>query len=539
MTVTTMAIGALTAGCVKINTQTEHAEDFVEDRTSVHTITGSVEYHPTASVHGTSLTVVLRQQERCETTTTPLYRKTAHHTREPEGNTLFRPMYVAVYGLGAIALGAGMYLDPDGSAGATTNADDNRPLGVALGAFGVGLLALAAVDQFRLRDTDQDLGVVEHAATMRDDACHERAVARQRVVLGSGASTDWSIAGTTDAVGRTRFALNEVPEAVISGTPIDLVLDVDGTKVPLTLSGGTGAEVVAALSADPNSRLMRDRQTATTAAAAAVAAACTTSASAARELQREIKTTPDAVLEKWKSAKTSCGALWDDAQERELVQAVAIGREVHIEQEGREFDSALAAAVSGKVVVVGELRRAELLLAALGALAPPDPKLAERTANLAAARKRAMDALLALSRTRLARNDFNGALEVLSETKSIMPGDLRSERLAVQIEARRDAKWKEEERSLERSEGPLWAVYWRSCATTLAERSREQGNAIRAKSSNAALKQFCKESCAGYEGDTVRSRVPECVRNCMALIGPTTTNMVDRCMRVTVERSDP
>lgn len=471
-----VASALVLTSCVKINTRTEYAEVFVEEQTSVHPVAGSVEYQPTASIHGTTLTVVLRQQERCKTTKTPVYRKTAHHAREPEGNSLFRPLYVALYGAGAIALGGALYLAPEENSNTASDsgqATDNRSAGLAIGAVGVGLLALAGIDQFRLRDTDQDLGLVEHDATVSEASCRDHAVANRKVQLSGGADVNWHVSGTTDENGRIQFALADIPEVVLANTPLGLALHIDRTSVPLALPDSAAAELLVALSNDQSSRVVRDRH-------AKATATCDASVSAAREQQREVKSSPDKVVDVWNSAKATCASMWNDVRERELVQAGVLAHDAQLERDGRDFDAAITAVIAKDKVVVAEWQRAEKLLATLGSLAPPDPKLNERTKKAEATRRRALDALVVQARRQVARDELEAATSTLGDAELVSNADPRIEPLRRQVSAREAALTKraeeqrrreeaKAEREAERREGPMWHVEYICNGSVVAE----------------------------------------------------------------------
>lgn len=449
--ISTLVLAGLLASCVKINTQTNYAETFVEERSAVQAVSGSLQIHPTGSLDGTTLAVVLKQDERCRTVVTPVYRKSAHHVREPEAKTLFRPLYVGLYGVVALGAGAALYIGADDLAADSmgNQPSDYRNGGIALGAIGVGLLALATVDQIRLRDTHEDLGVVEHEPKVSEDVCRGRAVASEQVSLAIGKGVDWLAKGTTDANGSVRFALVDIPEAAFSNEGMHLELNVRGTSVPLELPESDKGPLLAALVADPNSRVVHDRE-------ARAKAVCDAGVSAAREAQRDIKAKPDDSTATWKSAKTACAKDWNEDRERELVQAVALARDAHIEMDGREFEAALGTIIAKDDVSIDELKRAEKLLAALGGLSPPDPQLEKRTKKLETTRRRALDTLVGLANRQVSRGDLDAAKASLEKAEAISPNDARLDRIGHAIVAKIDAQAKREEAERARKEGPYW-----------------------------------------------------------------------------------
>lgn len=495
------------ASCVKIQTQTTYTETFVEDQTAVNTVAGSVQYHPAATLDGTTLVVKLQRDERCQTVVTPVYSKVAHHVREPEATSLFQPRYVALFGAVALGAGAASYFGADMLAEGDPNDPNNknqpsdyRSLGLFFGATGIALLTLATVDQIRLRDTDVDLGTVKRYPTApKETRCTSRPVSSQKVVL-LASRADWRADGTTDPSGVVRFALQDIPEPAFSETDLDLKLEVVANSVPLVLPVETVAALHTALLADHNSRLVRDRE-------AKAAATCEAGIAAAREAQGNMKENPDDAISAWKSAKAACGSRWNDDRERELTQALALARDAL----GRAFDAAIEASIRRNSVSMDDLARAETLIATLGASSPPDPNLDSRTKKLAATRKSALDLLLDLAARQISKGDLDGAQSNLDSAQTISADDPRLDRVGAAItaaeaarqkreeaaeaalEKREDAKRRAEERQREKREGPVWTV-----EAICVGQGVIATQSVRARSKQKAMEKACVEFCDGY-----------------------------------------
>jgi hypothetical protein len=371
----------------------------------------------------------------------------------------------------------------------------------------------------------------EDATLYRRVTCREHKVANWTVSLHVP-GVDWRLNGSTDLEGRVLFPLTDVPEVAFHDGTASFEVVLGAVTIPV--EGVDDGHLLNELAADPTSRVSRDRES-------SAKTSCDAAVAAARAAQREETSKADEAVGAWKTAKSACGHYWNDDWERESGQAGIAARDAHLAEDTREFDAAIAAVIANGEVSTDKLNHAEQLLNALGQLEPPDPLLEKRTKQLQATRGRALDAVLAGARSRLARDDLDGASSALAVARSISRDDPRTERLAKQIEARQKAKLQEEERRRDRTEGPPWNVYWKCYGNvnivTLAERSDDQGSAIRAPSASGALKTFCKEGCSGYETVSNDPRLSECARNCMAMIGPAPDSAVDRCMRVTVERA--
>lgn len=435
-------LAAVQNGCVKVNTSTTFTEQFVGEESAVKTVEGSLQYHPTAKVVGESLSVTLKADEQCKTLVTPSFRKTAHHVREIDDaskSSLFsRPRYLVLYAAAALASGAILYFGADSIASGNPDSDpsDYRAYGLILGGFGAAITTVVIADQIRLRDSDEDLGNVRHDPKVSEGVCRPRPVANEKVEFGVEGG-DWHAESITDSMGTTRIGLQELPESAFA-SDLRLSIKVARTSVSLTLPDGSAAQLLATLSEDPKSRVTRDR-------VATALALCDAAVVAARTASREIKAKPDEAVTAWSDAKNKCGSNWGDEPEKELASVVASARDVHLDVSGREFDTALAAVVVKGEVSSDELERATQLLKSLGELTPPDPQFEKRMKQLRDTRRRALDALIALAQSHLAKGDLDAANADVDAAGVISPDDSRRGRLVAQLQRRRDAQQKQVE----------------------------------------------------------------------------------------------
>lgn len=435
-------LAAVLIGCVKVNTSTTFTEQFVGEESAVETVGGSLQYHPTAKIDGERLSVTLKADERCKTLVTPSFRKTAHHIREVDDaskSSLFsRPRYLVLYAAAALASGAILYFGADSIASGDPNSNpsDYRTYGLILGGFGTAITTVVIADQIRLRDSDEDLGNIRHDPKVSEGVCRPRPVANEKLEFAVEGG-DWHAGAVTNSAGTTGIELQELPEAAFA-SDLRLSIKVAGTSVLLTLPDGGAAQLLATLSADPKSRVARDR-------VAAALALCDAAVAAARAAQREIKAKPDEAVAAWSDAKKGCGSNWGDERAKELASVVASARDVHLDATGREFDTALLAVVVKGEVSSDELERATQLLKSLGELTPPDPQLEKRTKQLEDTRHRALDALIALAQGHLAKGNLDAANSDLDAAGEIAPDDSRRGRLVAQLQRRRDAQQKQVE----------------------------------------------------------------------------------------------
>jgi hypothetical protein len=306
--------------CVSIATKTEYTEDLVRRRSNVEEIPNSTTYVPRAALDGETLALTFHSEERCKTTVTPVYHKVAHHHHSiadgPQG-TVFHPGYTAVYGLVIGATGAYGYADADALASdasstgsGSTNPADYQNIGLVLMSVGVGLLAIAAIDQYRLSDDEEDLGEVDHEPEVSEDSCHGDVVANEKVILRVD-GIDWKAGGITDAHGTVKVGLGELPESAFKSSQLELTATLSEGATPVVLSEKSTSRLLDALAADPQARIARDRDAQKLASCEQqVASAATlqvTVDTGARELQR--------IEGQWQQARESCGDKWQPSHE--------------------------------------------------------------------------------------------------------------------------------------------------------------------------------------------------------------------------------
>ena len=456
-----VTIVVLVTSCVKVNTQTNYSEVFVADQSATNVVGDSLRYHPVARIEGTTLSLLLGQDEECQRVVTPVYHKVAHYSRFPTGPTFLRPAYFALAGALAAATGATVYLDANGLATSSMGNDtpsDYQNIGLVVGALGLALVTIASVDEIRLRNTDEDLGNVSHEPAITTATCRTRAASDTEISLEIP-GVDWRVKGLTGADGRVQLSLTDIPEAAFHDGKTSFEVHVIGNQT-FPIDGVDDGHLLGTLAANPTSRVSRER-------VAKAIALCTTAVGVAHDASGEIHSKPDEAVAAFNNAKSACGGYWSDDYERELTQAETSAHDIHLDQEGRDFDAALAAVVVKDRVSIDEVRLAEILLAQLGELRPPDPKLDKRMKRLIETRKRAVDVLIASAKRSLAASKFDDASSGLMVAEQISPNDPRvsrmrqvvqaeSEAQARRDEARFEAQSKEEEAEEARKLGPYW-----------------------------------------------------------------------------------
>lgn len=314
--------------CVSIATKTEYTEDLIRRKTHVEEIPNSTTYVPRAALDGETVTLTFHSDERCKTTLTPVYHKVAHHHHSiadgPQG-TVFHPAYTAVYGLILGATGVYSYADADSLASDPSNMDsgsaspaDYQNAGLVLMGVGTALLAIAAIDQVRLSDDEEDLGEIDHDAEVTEDSCHPGhpdVVANEKVILRVD-GVDWKAGGMTDAHGTLKVGLGELPESAFKSTQLELTATLSEGTTPVVLSEKSTARLLEALGSDPQARVARDRD-------AQELASCEQQVASASMLQATVETGSRELRrmeEQWQHAHESCGDKWQPSHEEALAK---------------------------------------------------------------------------------------------------------------------------------------------------------------------------------------------------------------------------
>lgn len=311
--------------CVSIATKTEYTEDLVRRRSHVEQIPDSTTYDSRATFDGETISLTFHSEQRCKTTLTPVYHKVARHHHSiadgPQG-AVFHPGYTAAFGLILGGTGVYSYADADSLASEASGMDsgsaspaDYQNIGLVLLGIGTGLLAIAAIDQYRLADDEEDLGEVDHEPEVNEDSCHVEVVANEKVILRVD-GVDWKAGGMTDAHGTVRVGLGELPESAFKSTQLELTATLSEGTTPVVLSEKSTSRLLDALAADPQARIARDRDAQKLASCeqqvASASALQVTADTGSRELQR--------IGEQWQHARESCGDKWQPSHEDALTK---------------------------------------------------------------------------------------------------------------------------------------------------------------------------------------------------------------------------
>lgn len=321
-----MALGAsLLGGCARVAETTSYTQTKLSSRTEVDVVLRSLEYSETSKLEGQALLISLRQQELCSTSVIPRYRKEAHIHREARDDVSGYALAPATTSLlGGLLAGSGAYgyLDAEQLAAERgdpeTTPDDYRRAGLVLGVAGVALLGIAVIDLIRLRDEDRVVGDVDGPAAVTQAPCRE-GPAKHVELVATVEPTTWSQLVTTDAAGKARIELRELPEEAFGQRELVFSIEIDKRTQTVSLPVAETSALLARLAADPSSRLAMDR-------VAKLQAQCdkALAAAAANSIDGE---TLDAMVEQvesaWANARAQCGPRWTPSQEeaRQKVQA--------------------------------------------------------------------------------------------------------------------------------------------------------------------------------------------------------------------------
>lgn len=303
---------SLLSSCARVAETTSYTQTKISSRTEVEVVLRSLEYSAATRLEGQVLVLSLRREERCRTSVTPTYRKEAHIRRETKNDVRgysFAPSTTFVFGALLGVSGALSYTGAEQLASEQNDPEKTpesyRTTGVILGAVGAAVMGIALIDVIRLRDEDKVVGDVEGPAEIAQAPCNEGPAKNVELgaVVGSGGVRQRV---TTDAAGKARLALHELPEEAFAPKELGLVLEIDDHTLRLSLSAAETSALLARLAADPLTPLAKAR-------AAKEQAACeqAVTAAAAHPVDGE---TLDAGIERieaaWAAARQRCGARW-------------------------------------------------------------------------------------------------------------------------------------------------------------------------------------------------------------------------------------
>lgn len=312
---------SMVSACTTVQSSTTYSHTLLTTRTSVVTNPDSISYTSTVEVEGHDLLVTLRSEESCRTSVVPIYRKEAHVARSPTAGplgTAISPRTTLLAGLLLGGLGTYSYLAAD-SLAMTGESDhhtpaDYRTTGLVSGAIGGGLLVASLVDAIRLRDTTELVGDVEGAPDVRNDPCHARIFSNRRVGA-SVAAVAWEVAATSDGNGQVRLDLHDLPERAFAAAELQLELHPIDAVIPLKVAAESTRQLLAALAADPTSRISSDRE-------ARAVALCAEQVAAASAVSIDADTPADHIAQaetRWDAARATCGVRWQSTHEQQFM----------------------------------------------------------------------------------------------------------------------------------------------------------------------------------------------------------------------------
>jgi hypothetical protein len=272
------------------------------------TVEGSATFESKARVQGDLLVLMIETTERCAIITTPQKTREIHVVKTADSTFMKTAWTFAVLG---IALGAYSYLDAEGLA-AKSLADDPsstatpgsfRTMGLVIGGGGLFAGVVGIGNQMRAGNSIEDGGTIKDTPATEDQPCHRRPASDEPVTLRLRDGS--KLASSTASDGRAEFSFTSLPLSSLPRAGEPLVLGIDGEeRVRFTLSVAERDAIEAALAANPESRVAKDREERRR-------SDCRSAVGIAHESSvTSLGTRPDEILDQWGVAKQKCGDLW-------------------------------------------------------------------------------------------------------------------------------------------------------------------------------------------------------------------------------------
>ncbi|MBS2031751.1 MAG: hypothetical protein JST54_27890 [Deltaproteobacteria bacterium] len=258
-------LAPLVVGCVTVHETSTTHDTSVRTERSLEPIEGTAHLRVGATASGTTAAFSATKLQRCNETAIPVVHRTEMVKRDTKGSLFVAPL------LGTILVGTGLYsyFDADGLAstpdaqGNTGDPNDYRGLGLAMVGAGAVAFAIAAVDLYRTRDSEFDRGEVQLEPDITERECPAQPVSgNAKLILGAA-----GIPLVFDDRGHASVSLENLGVADLpSASPWKVNLE--GSEAAVSWKEEELASLVAALRANPSSRLARE-ETAQAAAAKA------------------------------------------------------------------------------------------------------------------------------------------------------------------------------------------------------------------------------------------------------------------------------
>lgn len=248
-----MFLSVLLAGC-SISSKTIYSDEPVRTEHTQQVVDGSRRYQVSPAVEGTNLNIRLAQEDLCETRDTPVLHRSADIIREAHPS----PLAYVLPGIGLLGLGAAVAFGGD-YLGIQAGFGPQPPIvyqaaGGVIGAGGLSLIVIGAVQGGRARDRHRDLGEVAGVPVVKSFACNAGPVRAAPVALLL--KRDGEIPGVTDDGGAARFSLTDTPMLDIPGQKVAIRLR--KTLFNLELSGAEVEQLHRALEQDSTTRASKD-----------------------------------------------------------------------------------------------------------------------------------------------------------------------------------------------------------------------------------------------------------------------------------------